>query len=409
MSDGVVTTGEDRIEKLQEKVVQLKPSVVRLDILAFGGIRDEQTLHALITAGLHSDGVVVDGDLSPAAAERFGLAALSFVPVVAGAEWVWPTVVRGVQEGDAVLLYASVPPATALNISACAMDSASDLDCPALSGIEVTPAATALLERFWAGARIDRLLQLGNATMDEAVELSVQHRVLNKHTALLVLESESDYDLFKIDRNALTSILVIDGDGLVAELNRTFQPLPAAESLPPAPSDADDGGAGSPDGDGYNMEMRSASGAGGPEADLLNMSYASPVSRPAALLILLSVVFLCSNTRASSPSFELLLVLCLLVFVVPSFAQDQKQTEAYEGKFKDVMDALAGNDVERAAKLAEDWIGSSSGRTEVLALVALGEVEERRGSLANLRKAARVYGSCIIFALVRLSSLHIIG
>ena len=179
VSDGVVTTGEDRIEQLQEKVVQLKPSVVRLDILAFGGIRDDRTLHALITAGLDSDGVVVDGDLSPAATERFGLAALSFVPVVAGAEWVWPTVVRGVQDGDAVLVYASVPPATALNISACATDSASDLDCPALSGIEVTPAATALLERFWAGARIDRLLQLENATMDEAVELSVQHRVLN--------------------------------------------------------------------------------------------------------------------------------------------------------------------------------------------------------------------------------------
>ena len=255
VSDGVATTGEDRIEQLQQKVLQLKPSIVRLDVLAFGGIRDERTLHALITAGLASDGVIVDGDLTPAAMERFGLPALSFVPVVPGAEWIWPTVVRGVQDGDAVLLYASVPPTTALNISACAMDSTSSLDCPALSGHEVTPAATALLERFWAGARIDRLLQIGGVATDEAVELSVQHRVLNTYTAMLVLETESDYDRFKIDRNALASILVIDSDGSVAELNRTFQPLQAAQAtLPPERADADNNNAGNSN-EGGSLDM----------------------------------------------------------------------------------------------------------------------------------------------------------
>ena len=131
-------------------------------------------------------------------------------------------------------------------------------------------------------------------------------------------------------------------------------------------------------------------------------------SRPAppALLLAIPFLFLRFNTRASPPSFSVLLVLCVLVCVVPSFADNEKQSEAYEGKFKEVMDALDANDVEGAAKLAQDWVGSSSGRTEILALVALGEVEERRGSLTNLRKAARVYGSCmylsnnLIFILV---------
>lgn len=51
------------------------------------------------------------------------------------------------------------------------------------------------------------------------VALSLEHRVLSKHTALLVLETEADYARFKINRTALADILTVK-DGAVAVINR---------------------------------------------------------------------------------------------------------------------------------------------------------------------------------------------
>merc|ERR1719265_2773722 len=93
-------------------------------------------------------------------------------------------------------------------------------------------------------------------------------------------------------------------------------------------------------------------------------------------------------------AFVVLAAFCVLACVTPASAAN---VEPYEGQFKDVMDALENNNLSRASQLATDWLTSTTGQTEILALVAMGEVEERTGTLASLRKAARVYGSLIDF------------
>ena len=90
-----------------------------------------------------------------------------------------------------------------------------------------------LLERASVKARIDRLtekMEEDDPDLNEAIEaqitkLSVKHRVLSPYTALLVLETEADYRRFKIDRKALTDILVIANDHLDV-LRRKNAPLP---------------------------------------------------------------------------------------------------------------------------------------------------------------------------------------
>ena len=60
------------------------------------------------------------------------------------------------------------------------------------------------------------------------VDRSVKYRVLSDFTALLVLESESDYERYGIDRKALAGILAIGPDGRVTAPERT-------RALPPPP------------------------------------------------------------------------------------------------------------------------------------------------------------------------------
>lgn len=65
-------------------------------------------------------------------------------------------------------------------------------------------------------------------------------------------------------------------------------------------------------------------------------------------------------------------------------------TPPYEGKFKDVMTALADGNMQNARERALTW--QASAPTDVLALVALGEAAEKAGDRSL---AARSYGSII--------------
>ncbi|MFI5300053.1 MAG: tetratricopeptide repeat protein, partial [Polyangiales bacterium] len=214
VTDGVATTGNDDAHALGALASGLKDvGVERLDAIAIGGIRDEAMLKHLATSGLASDGVVVDANGEASTVERrLTHATRSGIDVkIAGASFVWPKRLDGVQAGDTAIVFAELQAGTPLQVSlgsvAMAAPVAATVDRP-------------LLERAWAQAKIASLVGASRASGEpdpqkEIVALSIAHRVLSPYTALLVLESEEDYARFKIDRRALTDVMAIEGGRVV--------------------------------------------------------------------------------------------------------------------------------------------------------------------------------------------------
>jgi tetratricopeptide (TPR) repeat protein len=243
VSDGVATAGEIGADKLRARVADLRAAgIERLDALAVGGIRDDVLLSRLVTAGLPRDGLVLDGT-QPAATlfRRLTRATRSGLKLgVAGAGWVWPSVLDGIQPGDEVLVYADLPSDRPfrLEVGGVPLRLAGALD----------PAPRPLLERAWVQARIARVLQqrdalagrdrdLAEAFKKQVIDLSVQNRVLCPFTSLLVLETEQDYARFGIERRALADIMTVGPAG-IAMLHRTeiAAPSPMRELAPNEPA-----------------------------------------------------------------------------------------------------------------------------------------------------------------------------
>ena len=122
-------------------------------------------------------------------------------------------------------------------------------------------------------ARIERLTHqrdtlaandadLRAALRGQIVELSTHHRVLCDFTALLVLQSEGDYSRFRIDRRALTDILVVGTTGV--ELLHPTEPPPTAWTEARGRSPATTAAA--PDGQGLSATAAPPP-VGGPDRD----------------------------------------------------------------------------------------------------------------------------------------------
>ncbi len=240
IGDGVVTAGGDGAALRQAVKGLAARGVARLDAVAFGGIRDDDGLEALVRSNLERDGVSVDGTRGAEEVwRRLNRSARSGVKLeVEGARWWWPRTLDGVQPGDQVLVHADVPVSTPLRIR--------------IDGVEVSTSAAigaprALLERSSAQAKIASLLERERregpsaALESEIVTLSTQHRVMSPYTSLLVLETQGDYDRYGLDRDALVNVLEV-AEGELAVVQRRLQasspldaaPLPAAP-LPAAP------------------------------------------------------------------------------------------------------------------------------------------------------------------------------
>ncbi len=210
VGDGVATAGDVDASGLAARAARLRTAgVERLDAVVVGGIRDEAALKKLATAGLARDGVVADGALDPAALERkLTQTTRSGIPVaIEGARWQWPVVLDGVQAGDEVLVYADVPDGQPVRVSVGGATS------PALA---LTQVERPLLERSWAKARIESLLEGVDEdgpradVAREVVALSTTYRVLSPYTSLLVLETDADFTRFGLDRKGLADILTVD-------------------------------------------------------------------------------------------------------------------------------------------------------------------------------------------------------
>jgi hypothetical protein len=242
-TDGIATAGPVEGDALRTAVQGLKGSVDRLDVVLVGGIRDEELMTRLVRGTLERDGTVLDGTLSEnEIVRRLGQATQSGIAVkVAGAEWVWPEKLDGRQPGDEVLVYAglkkgALAPGKPLAIT---------LSTGQKVEVALTPVAGPLLERSAVSASISRLGflrdQLAAEQRDERekirqqiIAISTKHRVLSDFTALLVLESERDYQRFGIDRRALADILAVDERG-VNVLQRTGPVVAVAAQPTPPP------------------------------------------------------------------------------------------------------------------------------------------------------------------------------
>jgi hypothetical protein len=239
VTDGMATLGNVDGDKLRASVRALSArGVERMDVLAVGGVRDQDMMQRLVTSGLSHDGCVIDGKLDAnVVAQKLTSATVSGIPVaVEGASWVWPTQLDGVQANDQFLIYADLPPEKpfALTLGGVTMVTEKRV---------LAPVERPLLERAWVGARMSKLLHqrdvlaAGDKEQREAlrmqvIELSTRHRVMSPFTALLVLETERDYQRFNIQRTALTNILGVDDHG-VTVLQRTPDSVVYREAAAP--------------------------------------------------------------------------------------------------------------------------------------------------------------------------------
>ena len=229
-SDGIVTAGSEEHVAIDEAAKALAAAGFgRADAIVDGGIQDTEALKALTTGDLPSDGVVMDSRLPIATmAHKFASATLPPMKVsVPGAEWAWPDTIQGAQPGDELLVYADLPKDAAMRVVIEGKDRIE-------AAIPTVGVERPLLERAWVRAQIERLESIRSALPENdakgrqdlhstIVGLSTKFRVLSDFTALLVLESEWDYQRFNIDRTALADILTVGPTG-VDLLNRRSAP-----------------------------------------------------------------------------------------------------------------------------------------------------------------------------------------
>ena len=423
VTDGVATAGDTEGRALKAAVKALGGrGVERLDVLAVGGLRDEATLKELTTGNLAHDGQRIDGAAPiEEIARRLTLACRSGIPVaIAGAAWVWPDTLDGIQPGDETLVYADLPAKKALRLS---------VGGRSLEVGEVASAERPLLERAWAQARIERLLHLretASAGDDdlrralglEIVEVSVRNRVLSPFTAMLVLESTWDYQRFGLDQHSLADILTV-GPGGLDVLARSRPPAisqsPSAPKSAPRPEEAD---AERLQSLGYVAANGAAEGSAPATSDIIALHAEEPMPDGVPGRVEGGVAGgivggvpggVVGGTPGGVPSGERQ---ATQPVEVPSDAPrrmappppavprpetrtapavDKKREAApYSGRFAEVKEHLAAGRVAQARSLAEAWNTEAPG--DVLALLALGEAWEAAGEPAG---AARAYGSLI--------------
>ena len=241
LTDGVATAGG--ADAAVDEAKKLRGKIDRLDVVLSGGIRDDDLAKRLARGTLEHDGVVLDGarDLGETA-RRIALATCSGISVdIAGASWVWPARLDGVQPGDQAFVYALLKKGA----------SAAKLEVTLGGGVKQTLEVPAiqvekpLLERAAANAEIARLtatrdaLPAADSTRraeleHQIVKISTTFRVVSDFTSLLVLESDADYARFGIDWRALADVLTI-GDRGLALLHRS-EPVVLVKEPPPPPS-----------------------------------------------------------------------------------------------------------------------------------------------------------------------------
>lgn len=213
ISDGISTAGSSQLAEALKSSAGLQ----RIDVVLVGGIRDRDKMERLVEKPLSRQGVVLDSERPvQELAGRLQKSVTSGVDVsVRGAEWTWPETLSSVQPRDQRLIYANLTkPTDRLQLQLGTQNkqlSPRHIEATPLLLRQATVAQISLLESQLSVTDDPEVQQ---QLSDEIVKLSTKHRVLSEKTALLVLETDEDYERFNIDREALADILVVGKNGL---------------------------------------------------------------------------------------------------------------------------------------------------------------------------------------------------
>jgi hypothetical protein len=433
ITDGIATAGHSQADELIAAVKSMggtpgKPGAIdRLDVILAGGIRDTDVAGQLVRGTLERDGVVLDADTGARIlARRLSQTTASGIAVsVAGARWVWPKTLDGLQPGDEVLIFAGRDTGNqAASLSVTLSGGVSQT-----LAVPLTPVARPLLERAAVQARIARLGHERNgldasthkvrrAELEkQIIDLSTRYRVLSDLTALLVLESEADYQRHGIDRRSLADILTVGEKG-VEVFHRTAPVVLIASDPASTPVTR------APDSKGDKMRAKkSESRAAYPadaDMDEERESFAAdvgdsegkdevaapapadqrprqaPARRPppasaASPGLLQPATEAVPEPEPSQPDMDVMDDMAAGAVVAGSREVDKPAgTPPYSGKLAEIMDLIARGQAEDALVQALGWRNEDAG--DVMALIALGEALEASG---NTGLAARAYGSII--------------
>ncbi|MBW2454172.1 MAG: hypothetical protein JRI68_06665 [Deltaproteobacteria bacterium] len=401
VTDGVATAGPVEAAALRQTLRRARPTVARLDLVMSGGIRADRAMERLVVGPLAQHGVVLDGSRASAlVARRVSQDTRSGVTIrVAGATWWWPDRLDGLQPGDEALVFARLETGALGKGKALDVTLGGSLDDH--WSVPLVDTAGPLLQRAAASATIealaDRRAKLDSdaaaqrrALRRRIVELSTHHRVLSDFTALLVLETEQDYERYGIDRNGRSDLLTVGPGGV-----ETLRPTPPAAATarsgkgrrrytevldespcttcpkgPPTVGGSSRSTGGEPDaqppadeGYGYSFSDDPLTAGGFGPGDATIRTRPGPMHRVA---------------EQGLPGAAVARVL----------SRAMGRTPPYAGTMAQVMDLVETGATEQAVVRALGWRNEEPG--DVMALVALGEALEARG---NLGLAERAYGS----------------
>lgn len=414
IGDAVATAGASNLSATAKS---LPDSLKRIDILLTGGISDEQAASRIVRSTRRDDGVVMREEMDDSeVVRRMGTATSSLKVSVDGADWVWPSQIEGVQNGDAVIVYAkysdskSVPDSVAIELAGA----------NAIAQIALKQFDSPILERSLVQAQIARLQgryeeTAGNKERgeirQEIVALSVQHHVLSEHTALLVME--------EVPRELSEDVPRELSDG---ETQESWQPSPLNENSEfterltsglPIPgrtfesslsitAGAQDDGVGISFAGSSSLEnqyvvdgVNTSALATGSSGYSIRSNYSDPdyLGAPGRLTIPdhRPLDFSCGRINDYAANSGQLGNYSRAGSGPQSPHERKKaETKALSGKLAEIHRLVQSGKSEDALALAMQWRNSEPGN--VLALVALGESLEAAG-VASL--AARAYGSIL--------------
>lgn len=233
VTDGVVSAGVD---------LKVRGAITRMDVLLAPGLRDRTALEPTVYRGLPRCGWILNPEDDLARLNQQPLASVKVE--VSGAEWVWPAKFDGVAAGDERLVYARIPGLSGQSVG-CKVGGEEQK-------LPVSSVQWPLLTRSATAADLGRLLlkwreTKGNgkdALAKEIVKLSCDSRVVCDLTAMLMLESDAEFERFGLKRNALADILVVGPQGLKLEHRQSvprFMTVRAGDAKIRVPDDIDAG------------------------------------------------------------------------------------------------------------------------------------------------------------------------
>ncbi len=418
ISDGAPTAFETNKIKLSEILSKIT-SIERTDCLALSTYRNEDFLTALSRASDQA-GVVLNGEIGQEAMiKKLNTPTWKEISIdVPGAEWFWPQKLEGLQPGDEIVVFAEIAKDKPFQIK----------DSFKKEIITLQPELTEkeLLKREWVKARIQKLLEneatsqdkdMKSAMHNEIIRLSEKERVLSPYTSLLVLETEWDYQRYKIDRNALADILTIGSDGLTL-INRKAEDIPVVqpvaskqntrvqglalrkqEATPGEGDLARNGAAPALAEERMEFEEADFKAKEGGSLDAATPAREVEQAVQTGTSSTLNQVAKRSETEDTSELAQQRRIITPPSNPVPSIVSEQVSgasnietngKEPWIGDYAQAKKMMKDSDLKSTKEFILQWRAKNP--ADALALIALGEVEAKMG---NGSAAARAYGSLI--------------